>query len=304
MSVTTPLKTRSSLVAAVILVFAASRGVQRILTGLALGSMDAWTITAVTLAVAALVWFPLAAWKGWLRNDAYLWKHSILLAIVNIVIPGVAFTAAQMFLTASVTALLVATLPMFIAIFAAIFLKEHITRGIAAGLLAGTAGVLLLVLGRGGALDGSNWVIGILVTAVGVGSAAAVYVAWRNVLKRYTATVLLGPQLLISALIAAPLALLFGSRDSLSALTSPSTLAILVCLGIVNYVLPQVAMFWLLARTTAVRSALANYLAPLFATVLAVPILGQHITWVIVCGGALVLTGAGLINYSKSKPVR
>lgn len=48
-------------------------------------------------------------------------------------------------------------------------------------------------------------------------------------------------------------------------------LPLLAALGVVNYIIPQIAMFWLITKTTAVRAALPNYLAPLFATFLAIP---------------------------------
>lgn len=76
---------------------------------------------------------------------------------------------------------------------------------------------------------------------------------------------------------------------------------LLGALGTVNYIVPQIAMFWLLVRTTAVRSSLANYLAPVFAIILGAIILDQPITWVIMSGGILIILGAVFVNTAKLK---
>lgn len=288
------------LVPLVILAFALSRGVQRVLTALALEHLGPWTVAACSLALATALWLPVAAWKGWLLRDKQLWFRCAPLGIVNIAIPGVAFIAAQRFVSASAAALLVASMPILIAILAATMLGEHLKKKAVTGILVGTAGVVTLTLGKGGSLAGRSWAAGLLLIAIGVAAAAFVYVGWRGLLAERKGVEILAPQLVVSTLVVVPVALLVdGSPSKLT-----GQLPTLAALAVVNYVIPQIAMFWLLVRTTAVRSALSNYLAPLFATLLAIPVLGQKVTPLIVAGGALIIAGAVLVNTARQRTTK
>lgn len=280
----------------VILAFALSRGVQRVLTALTLEHLGPWSVSALSLAIACILWFPFAATKGWLIWDRRLWARCAPLGLVNIAVPAVAFIAAQQFITASTAALLVAAIPLVVAALAAAFLSEHLRWPAVTGIGVGAAGVITLTLGKGGSLDGSNWWLGLGLVALGVLAAASVYVGWRGLLAEYQGVQILAPQLAVSAFGVLPVAFALDGLPDLSA-----TLTVeLTALALTNYVLPQLAMFWLLARTTAVRSSLANYLAPLFATVIAVPVLGQEVTPPIIAGGILIVAGAALVNTARN----
>jgi len=279
----------------VIVAFALSRGIQRVLTALTLDELGPWSVSAISLVMACGLWFPLAATKDWLVWNRRLWVRFIPLGLVNIAIPAVAFIASQQFVSASIAALLVAAMPLVIAVFAAVLLGDRLRWPAVTGIVIGATGVVALTLGRGGALDASNWWLGVGLIAVGVVAAASVYVGWRGLLAEYSGVKILAPQLAVAAVAVLPLAVIFEGW----AVPSVPVVAGLVALSIVNYVVPQLAMFWLLARTTAVRSSVANYLAPLFATLIAVPVLGQQITALILLGGALIVTGAVLVNTAR-----
>lgn len=287
-----------SLVSTVILLFAFSRGVQRILTALSLDYIESWSIVAFSLIAACLVWFPIAYFKGWLILERRLWLRSIPLGLVNIAIPAVAFTFAQVFVTAGVAALFVAFLPIVVALLGWMFLKERLSVQSTIGIVVATLGVVLLAFSREtSSLDGGSWIAGILLLFLGVISAAAVYIGWRSLLKERKAVELLGPQLAISTLAVIPFTLLFGGEFKFSI----EIVALLTSLGVVNYVIPQIAMFWLLTRTTVIRAALANYLAPAIAVVLSALVLSEEVTYQIVVGGVLVIAGAITINFAKAK---
>jgi drug/metabolite transporter (DMT)-like permease len=275
-------------------VFALSRGSQRVLTALALAHLGPWSTTAYSLVIACAVWLPLAGLRGWLVLDRKLWLRCVPLGLVNIAIPGIAFTAA-LYVTAASAALLVACLPIAVAVAAFFLLKERLGLVAVGGIAVGTLGVVVLTLGKGGSITGTNWVAGLCLVGLGVLSAACVYVGWRGLLKEYSAVRILGPQLVVSSIVALGAALLIEGYHSPSA----STWGLLGMLGVVNYIIPQLAMFYLLMHTTAVRTTLPNYLAPLVATVMAVPLLHQSVHVVLVVGGVLILTGALMVNTAK-----
>ena len=280
----------------VILLFALSRGIQRIFTALALEHLEPWSIAGLSLLIATILWIPFALWKNWLIWDLKLWLRCAPLGVVNIAIPGVCFIAAQQFVSASAAALLVASMPILIAILAALFLGEKPKRNAVLGIAIGAIGVVILTIGKGGSIEGKSWTTGLTLISVGVIAASFVYVGWRKLLSEHRGVEIIAPQLVISTIIALPIALATGSSSNLL-----PQLPILAALGIVNYIIPQIAMFWLITKTTAVRAAVANYLAPLFATFLAVLILNQSVTLLIIVGGFLIISGAVLIN---TKPWR
>jgi len=283
----------------VIFTFAFSRGAQRILTALALEHLDPWTISGASLTIATIFWIPFAAWKGWLITDTKLWLRCMPLGIINIAIPAVAFIAAQRFVSASAAALLVSSMPILIAVLASSLLGERLRPKAVVGIAVGTLGVITLTFGKGGSLNGQSWAAGLILIAIGVVAASAVYVGWRNLLSEYRGVEILAPQLVISVVVVLPVALATGFSASLL-----PQLPLLTALSIVNFVFPQIAMFWLIARTTAVRAALANYFAPLIATTLAVPILGQKVTPLIIVGGVFIITGAIFINTARQRTTK
>jgi drug/metabolite transporter (DMT)-like permease len=283
------------LITIVILAFAASRGAQRVLTSISLETLDGWTITAFSLLLSCLVWLPIAWHRKWIIRNKDLWIKSIPLSVVNIVIPALAFTFAQLFVTAGVAALFVSFLPVTVALLAWAFIKQKPSTKVSVGVGIATIGVIMLSIGRNGALDVDNWWAGVALLALGILSAAAVYVGWRKLLSEYQAVELLSPQLVISSLVVIPVAFIFGNLSSLTVEIIP----LLLFLGIVNYIIPQLAMFWLLTRTTSVRAALANYLAPVFAIMLGAIFLGEAITFIIIASGALIILGASFVNSSK-----
>jgi drug/metabolite transporter (DMT)-like permease len=285
------------IIIAVILVFALSRGIQRVLTALALDFADAWTVTALSLLISSLIWMPIAFAKGWLRLDKQLWIKALPLSIINIAIPAAAFTFAQLYVTAGVAALFVAFLPAVVAVSGWIFLKEKISIKVGIGILLATGGIAALTFGRGGSLDVLNWWLGVGLLLIGIVSAALVYVGWRELLKTYSAVVILGPQLFYSTLMVIPVALTLGTPNYSDIVNN---IFVLTILGVANYIVPQLAMFWLIMKTTAVRSSLANYLAPVVAVILGASLLGEEITPLIVFGGLLIISGAILVNASKN----
>jgi drug/metabolite transporter (DMT)-like permease len=283
----------------VIIAFAFSRGSQRILTHLALEEIDGWTITLTSLLLSCVIWLPIAYYKKWLIWDKSLWYRSIPLSIFNIALPGLSFTFAQMFVSAGVAALFVSFLPAVVAILGIVVLKEKVSKLSWAGIILGLAGIVMLVVSKNGSLDATNWWVGIMLLVGGVVSAAIVYVGWRKLLSERPAVEIIAPQLVISTIFVAPIALIFGNINDFHS----APWVVLSLLAVSNYIIPQIAMFWLLVRTTALTSATANYLAPVFAVVLGVIFLDQPLTIIIAVSGLMIVLGAILINVSKKKSI-
>jgi len=191
-------------------------------------------------------------------------------------------------------------MPVVIAILAAVTLGETLKKSAVLGIVIGTAGVNNLTLGKGGSLSGKSWAAGLILISIGVVAAAVVYVGWRNLLSEWRGVEILAPQLLVSTLAVAPIALLVEGAGGHVFAQLPT----LGALAVVNYVIPQIAMFWLLTRTSAVRAALSNYLAPLIATMLATVVLGQKITPLIIVGGVLIIGGAVLVNTARQRTTK
>lgn len=285
----------NKLIYPVILIFALSRGLQRILTAFLLDSYGALQITFISLLIATMIFLLIGFWKNWLAWDKSLIWNSMPLGLVNIAIPGFVFIQAQKYLSASATALFVASMPLVIALLGYLILKENLSKKIMLGITIGVGGIVTLTIGKGGEISGQNWWIGIFYVAIGVISASLVYVSWRGLLTKYKPVELLAPQLIFSTIGLGIVSFLLADMKTMN-LTS---LMELTLLALVNYILPQISMFYLLKNTSAVKASLPNYLAPLFATILAIPLLGQQVTLTIAIGGFLILLGAYTIKNSK-----
>jgi drug/metabolite transporter (DMT)-like permease len=285
----------NKLIYPVILIFALSRGLQRILTAFLLDDYGALQITFISLLIATIIFLLIGFWKNWLVWDKSLLLNSIPLGLVNIAIPGFVFIQAQKYLSASATALFVAGMPLVIALLGYLILKESLSRKIIVGIVIGVFGIVTLTIGKGGEISGQNWWVGIFYVAIGVISASLVYVSWRGLLTNYKPVQLLAPQLIFSTIGLGIASFLLSEMITITTVA----LTELTLLALVNYILPQISMFYLLKNTSAVKASLPNYLAPLFATILAIPLLGQQLTPTIAIGGCLILLGAYTIKNSK-----
>ncbi|WP_187369363.1 DMT family transporter [Baekduia soli] len=233
----------------------------------------------VPVAIRAGAVAPLLARRGWV----------LLLALVQVIAPFGLITFGENHVPSALAGILVGSSPLFIALLAARLDPEERARGWGlVGILLGMVGVVLLfgvdLSGKADALLG-----GLMILAAGLCYAAAVLVAKRA----FTGVPPVGvaaSTMVVSAVAWLPVALLTLPDHVPGANATASLLA----LGVGG----TGVAFWLYYRSIAdvgpARAAIVSYVAPAFAVVYGVTLLGERLTAGTIGGLVLILAGSWL----------
>jgi drug/metabolite transporter (DMT)-like permease len=243
--------------------------------------------TRVALAVLAVAPFALAS--GALRGLRDRILPLALLGLVQIAGPFVLIAAGEQEISSSLAGILVSAAPIFTALLAIRFDHQERAGGMSmVGIVVGLAGVAVLlgvdVGGEGAALLGA---VMVLVATLG-------YAIGGLYMKRSLAGVepigAVFGALAASAVLALPAALLSAPDH----LPDGETVASMLALGIGGTGLAFVIFYRLIAEVGPARALLVTYIAPAFAVVYGVALLGESVGVSTFLGLALILGGAWL----------
>lgn len=248
---------------------------------------------AILVAVVAVRRVPLPRTAGdWMHLAA----TGVLAFSVNF---GLLFWGEQ-HVSSGLAAVLQTTIPAFGLVIAHYHLPgERITPAKVAGVAVGIAGVGVvfssqLTVGGTMAFAGS--------AAIVVGAFAAAY---ANVLVKARGghldpTVLAGGQMLFGLV---PL-LAIGAVSEGSPLDfawTPTALLSLLYLAVVGSSLAFYLYYWLVRHMDVTKTMLIALVTPLLAVTLGMLVLDERLTWRTVAGGAMILSGIGLITLQRAK---
>lgn len=212
------------------------------------------------------------------------WRWIAVIGALNSAVPFTLFAYATLTLPAGFTSVLNATAPLFGTMIGALWFRDRLTWQRILGLLLGFVGVVVLVSGKL-SLSGS-W------TAIGAGlSAAIMYGFAAHMTKRYLSQVdpmvIAAGSSLSASLLLAPIALgaIPSTMPSISSWIAVAVLGLL-CTGIAYFI-----YFRLLRRIGPGPSMTVAYLIPMFGVLWGGLFLSEPITWNLVVGGGLVLSG-------------
>ncbi|MFB6154824.1 MAG: DMT family transporter [Haloferacaceae archaeon] len=215
------------------------------------------------------------------------------LALGGVVFSGMSglYFAGLTELSAATAIVVFYTAPVFVLVFSAAFLDERVTRKTVTAAATALAGVVLIA-GANPAGVSLGGVALVLAAAVGY----AVYTTLgRATLERVDSRVLTGYVMPATAAVFVAYGAVTGS------LTAPATLrgwAVVAALAVVGTVVPVFAYFEGLKRIGASRAGVLTTLEPLLTVAMGVAVLGEPLSPATVAGGALVLTGAILVQRS------
>jgi len=221
----------------------------------------------------------------------------VLVGFFGITLSQISFVFALTNTSASDTALLTATAPIVTALLAAAVGLERMGKRHWVAVSIGLAGVALIVVGgAGGARLGSNLLgDGLALTNVLVSSISALPIL--PLLRRYSAHRILTYEMLIGTAILVPFAVpgLIAQDYAQVTLAGWGSLAYAVVFsGIVTNLL----YFTAIGRVGPSRAAVYQYLQSFLAVLFAVILLGEHVSFVQVLGGIIVV---GSIIFGRSK---
>jgi drug/metabolite transporter (DMT)-like permease len=197
-------------------------------------------------------------------------------------------------------ALISMAVPVLTVIVAVVVLSEKVTSARIAGLVVAVVGVLIISDFRGQQISllGSS-LFGNCLLLLGT-LANALYVVYSKKLLAVSSevAVLFWGQVLGFMTSLPFMAFERSSLQPISSYTALTWLS-LIFLGGVYYTATMMIFFRILNRLDAGQIMVSNYLQPVFGVLTAALILSEHITWNMIGGGLLVVSGTGIATFEE-----
>jgi drug/metabolite transporter (DMT)-like permease len=259
-------------------------GIPYLLIKVAVSDINPVTLVFFRTAIGAIILMPLAAARGNLSALLPHWRWILPYTFIEVALPWVLLSHAELRLSSSLTGLLIAAVP-FIGVILALLTgaDERFDPRRLVGLAVGLLGVAALV--------GLNVAVGDLVAAGEVGLVAVCYALGPLIVSRRLSKVpglgVVAASLVLPAIAYAPLGL-----THLPAASPPAqVLLAVVLLGVVCTALAFLLFFALIAEVGPVRATVITYVNPAVALALGVTLLREPLTIGAGVGFALVLLG-------------
>lgn len=272
-----------------LLAVAALWGASYLFIKVALDDVSPAVVVFTRTALAALALLPIAlhmkAFAG-LRDRL---GAVALLTLLQVAAPFALIATGEQAISSSLAGILVAAAPIFTVLLAMRLEPGDRVRGVGlVGVALGIAGVVVLlgVDTRGGtaALVGGG-----LVVLAGLGYALGSFHLRRN-LREVAPIGLVSATMGLTALVSLPFAALSAPEQ----MPGAAALGSLAALGILGSGIAFVLFFTLIAEVGASRASLVGYIAPGFAVIYGVVLLGEPVSAATFAGLALILGGSWL----------
>ena len=282
-----------------LLALAALWGSSYLFIKLALEDLSPAMIVFTRTALAALVLLPFALARGALTGLRERYGAIAVLALVQIAGPFALISVGERYITSSLTGILVATAPIFTALLAVFIDAEERSTGLRlVGVGVGIAGVALLLgldVGDGPlALAG-----GLMVVLAGAGYAIAGFYFKRRFADVQPVGAVTVAMVASAAMLAVPAALTAPTE-----LPGATATGAMVALGIGGTGIAFVIFYTLLGTVGPALTSIVAYIAPGFAVVYGVLLLGERFTIFTLLGLTLILAGSWLAAGGRLVPCR
>jgi drug/metabolite transporter (DMT)-like permease len=271
-------------------------GVPYLMIRVAVRELAPVTLVFGRTALGALLLAPVALFRSELRPLVARWRPLLAYTAIEVAIPWVLLARAETKLSSSITGLLIAGVPLVGAVVVTLTgVREPQGSRRWLGLIVGLVGVAAIVGLNLGAVD--------TLAVVEIALVAVCYAIGPIILSRRLAELpaldVVAASLVLSAVVYAPLA---AARWP-SSLPSGRVLLSVVGLAALCTAIAFLLFFALIAEVGPVRATVITYVNPAVAAVLGVSVLGEHVTWGMGIGFALVLTGCVLATGSNPEVV-
>lgn len=257
---------------------------------LSLENIPPLSLAFIRFLIAAIILYPLAH-----RSTSYsdlknkwLWVYALCGITINILF----FFMALQRTTALDSTIIASSGPVMVLIGSAIYLREKVKKSAVIGTIISLAGIMLIIIqpalekGPGSQVLGNILMIGATLGAV------ASTIAGRKFLTAANAVGMTFWSCVIGMLSFLP----FFLYDYV---TNPGWFAQLDVRGwtgifyssILSTVIAYTIYDWALAKLSAYRTSVFTYIDPIASIAIAIPLLGEKITWPFVIGSVLVFLG-------------
>ena len=265
------------------------------------GVMDPHLLALGRWSLAGLILAYMARTELWTQRN-YVWQHKwryIALGACGMWICGAWVYLAGRTTVAMNISLIYASAPVMIALGAALWLGEAFSKRKGLGVLLAMTGVVhVVVKGEWSQLAQVQWVAGDL----WILGAAIAWAAYALLQKRWP-TVLGSTAQLAAICMGGVLVLLPFSLWELWHPDAPALGWHALGLVVVAALFPGLGAYWLYGWCQKIlgagRVAMTLYLGPLYTAVVAWLVLGEVLGWHHLMGGALILSGVGMVVAAK-----
>lgn len=257
-------------------------------------------LVTVRFLLASLIFLPII-WRCHRRGERIErrdWPMVIFLSWLGVTFYFIIQYTGLSYTTASHSTLIITTNPLFTALFSWFLLRERLTPARGAGILTALTGVLWIVWPRGGL---SGWSARVFIGDLLILSNAICWALYstlgRGITRKYSPLLVTSWIGVIGAVSLLPIALPSGFPAQVVA-AAPLTWAMVVFLAALCSGAGYLIWYSAVARVGATRTAVFLYLEPVVAMLIAVPYLGESVTWSTLLGGALTVAGVYLTTRS------
>lgn len=266
-----------------------------------------WQIAFFRWFIAALILLP-STWRDIWNHRRLLWQHKSLifwLALVGITFSNTFVYIAAYSVDAIQMSLISVTGPMFLILFSVLFSGLKITGRQKVGFIITAVGLLTVILKGHFSWTAFDFQLGdlwMLMMAGTFGFYSFLNTKKPKIIKQIT---FLSVAIFLGCLMCIPPFICETIKSPLTvAHLTPKIISIMIYMGLCNSVLAY--LFWNLAinKKGAVRVGMLYYLMPIFTTIEAHLILGEHLVMAQVYGGLLILGGILLTNWRAKHNLR
>ena len=267
-------------------------------------------ITFLPMLLSTLIFLPALWLESRRRGTGFHWrwadtKHFLVAGIFGTFLIQFTYTLGSQRTLAANAGIITLTIPVFVALAASLMLGEKMNPVRVLSFVLALAGVLMTSAAdfRGASFGHSRCLAGNLLFLVACAASAFFNTYCKLLVDRgYTELEILVYTSIVASAAGVPL-FVFLEPLGVATLTGLDRVALLglLELALIVYGLSMLVFFAVLKRLDVTQASLGNYLLPFFIALLAVAVLKESITPLMLAGGAMVLASTLLVTVYEAE---
>jgi drug/metabolite transporter (DMT)-like permease len=267
-------------------------------------------IAFVPMMLSTLLFLPALHYESKRRGRPLQWhwrdaKHFVIAGLFGMFLLQFTYTLGAQRTLGANAAVITLSIPALVAIAASIMLGEKLTSVRVAGFVLALAGVLMTSVPdlRGSHFGGGTYLIGDLLFLVAC-AASAFYNTYCKLLidRHYTELEILVYTSAIASVASIPL-FIWVEPLPIQAIAHMDRGALLEILelALIVYGVSMLLFFWILKRLDVTQATLSNYALPFFMGILAVVVLKESLTPLVIAGGCIVFISTLVVTVYETE---